>query len=119
LQLEDTPSCNRQATNVATENQQTTQLQSLVATNIEQTSVEQQFFASDPPRTPAPAVAIGDGNIGSAPPATTISKDLGEEHRGDSRCGSDGGAMDLVLEDQRKEESTGEGGAAAEDREAR
>jgi hypothetical protein len=32
LQLEDTPSCNQQATNVATENQQTTQLQSLVAT---------------------------------------------------------------------------------------
>jgi hypothetical protein len=32
LQLKDTPSCNQQATNVATENQQTTQLQSLVAT---------------------------------------------------------------------------------------
>jgi hypothetical protein len=32
LQLEDTPSCNQQVTNVATENQQTTQLQSLVAT---------------------------------------------------------------------------------------
>jgi hypothetical protein len=44
LQLEDTPSCNQQATNVATENQQTTQLQSLVATNIEQTPVEQQFL---------------------------------------------------------------------------
>jgi hypothetical protein len=44
LQLEDTPSCNQQATNVATENQQTTQLQSLVATNIEQTTVEQQFL---------------------------------------------------------------------------
>ena len=48
---------------------------------------------------------------GSAPPATTISKDLGEEHRGDSRCGSDGGAMDLGLEDRRKEESAGQGGA--------
>ena len=56
---------------------------------------------------------------GSVPPATTISKDLGEEHRGDSRCGSDGGAMDLGLEDQRKEESAGQGGAAAGDREAR
>jgi hypothetical protein len=41
LQLEDTPSCNQQATNVAIENQQTTQLQSLVATNIEQTPVVQ------------------------------------------------------------------------------
>jgi hypothetical protein len=41
LQLEDTPSCNQQATNVTTENQQTTQLQSLVATNIEQTLVVQ------------------------------------------------------------------------------
>jgi hypothetical protein len=56
---------------------------------------------------------------GSAPPATTISKDLGEEHRGDSRCGNDGGAMDLGLEDRRKEESAGQGGAAAGDREAR
>jgi hypothetical protein len=44
LQLEDTPSCNQQATNDATENQQTTQLQSLIATNIEQTTVEQQFL---------------------------------------------------------------------------
>jgi hypothetical protein len=34
LQLEDTTSCN----------QQTTQLQSLIATNIEQTTVEQQFL---------------------------------------------------------------------------
>jgi hypothetical protein len=56
---------------------------------------------------------------GSTPPATTISKDLGEEHRGDSRCGSDGGAMDLELEDRRKEESAGQGGTAAGDREAR
>jgi hypothetical protein len=33
-----------QSTNDATENQQTTQLQSLIATNIEQTTVEQQFL---------------------------------------------------------------------------
>jgi hypothetical protein len=56
---------------------------------------------------------------GSAPPATTISKDSGEEHRGDSRCGSDGWAMDLGLEDRRKEQSAGQRGAAAGDREAR
>jgi hypothetical protein len=56
---------------------------------------------------------------GSVPPATTISKDFGEEHRGDLRCGNDGGAMDLGLEDRRKEESAGQGGAAAGDREAR
>jgi hypothetical protein len=56
---------------------------------------------------------------GSAPPATTISKDLGEEHRCDLRCDSDGGAMDLGLEDRRKEKSAGQGGAAAGDREAR
>jgi hypothetical protein len=56
---------------------------------------------------------------GSAPPATPILKDLGEEHRGDSRYDSDGGAMDLGLEDRRNEESAGQGGAAAGDREAR
>jgi hypothetical protein len=55
----------------------------------------------------------------TTPAATTISKDLGEEHRGDSRCGSDGGTMDLGLEDRRKKESAGQGGAAVGDREAR
>jgi hypothetical protein len=29
-----------------------------------------------------------------------------EEHRGDSRCGSDGRTMDLGLEDRRKKEET-------------
>jgi hypothetical protein len=42
-----------------------------------------------------------------------------QPQRGDSRCDSDGGAMDLGLEDRRKEESADQGGAAAGDREAR